>query len=135
MTDVPLPAPGLFAHELITNGGGIYLGCNSRSICEQAHTPGETSEEISEFYTAEQLRSYGDARVAAALKDLGDPASPSGSPSQAPPIPIAACLDPTVTPPCSAHPDAPHGFDRNSSHSLDRYVCDCEGRVPPKEMP
>lgn len=32
-------------------------------------------------------------------------------------------------PPCSEHPDAPHGFDRNRSHSLGRYVCDCEGWV------
>jgi hypothetical protein len=31
--------------------------------------------------------------------------------------------------PCSTHPDAPHGFDRTASHSLDRYVCDCEGWV------
>jgi len=28
--------------------------------------------------------------------------------------------------PCKTHPDAPHGFDRNSSLSLGRYVCDCE---------
>jgi predicted Fe-S protein YdhL (DUF1289 family) len=31
------------------------------------------------------------------------------------------------TPPCKTHPDAPHGFDRNASHSADRYVCECEG--------
>ena len=31
---------------------------------------------------------------------------------------------------CSDHPDAPHGFDRNGSHSMDRYVCDCEGWEP-----
>jgi len=28
--------------------------------------------------------------------------------------------------PCKTHPDAPHGFDRNASHSEDRYVCECE---------
>lgn len=28
--------------------------------------------------------------------------------------------------PCKTHPDAPHGFDRNMSHTLDRYVCECE---------
>ena len=28
--------------------------------------------------------------------------------------------------PCKTHPDAPHGFDRNASLSMDRYVCDCE---------
>ena len=32
---------------------------------------------------------------------------------------------------CSEHPDAPHGFNRNASHTADRYVCDCEGWVPP----
>lgn len=31
---------------------------------------------------------------------------------------------------CNSHPKAPHGFDRTSSHSLDRYVCDCEGWDP-----
>ena len=31
---------------------------------------------------------------------------------------------------CSKHPCAPHGFNRNSSHSEDRYVCDCEGWSP-----
>ena len=41
---------------------------------------------------------------------------------------------PEVTPevPCKTHPDAPHGFDRNASHSADRYVCECEGWEPPK---
>lgn len=34
-------------------------------------------------------------------------------------------------PPCSLHPDAPHGFDRNASHSAGRYVCECEGWVGP----
>lgn len=28
---------------------------------------------------------------------------------------------------CSTHPDATHGFERNASHSADRYVCECEG--------
>ena len=32
---------------------------------------------------------------------------------------------------CKDHPDAPHGFDRNASHSLDRYVCECEFWEPP----
>jgi hypothetical protein len=31
------------------------------------------------------------------------------------------------TPPCKTDPRAPHGFDRNASHSADRYVCECEG--------
>lgn len=33
-------------------------------------------------------------------------------------------------PPCCTHPDAPHGFNRDASHSIGRYVCDCEGWVP-----
>jgi hypothetical protein len=33
-------------------------------------------------------------------------------------------------PPCSTHPAAPHGFDRNASHGAGRYVCDCEGFKP-----
>ena len=32
--------------------------------------------------------------------------------------------------PCKTHPDAPHGFNRNASHSLDRYVCTCEHWEP-----
>lgn len=31
---------------------------------------------------------------------------------------------------CKTHPDAPHGFDRNSSLSLGRYVCECENWEP-----
>jgi isochorismate hydrolase len=33
---------------------------------------------------------------------------------------------------CKTHPDAPHGFDRNGSHSEDRYVCMCEHWEPPQ---
>ena len=29
--------------------------------------------------------------------------------------------------PCSNHPMAPHGFNRNASHNNDRYTCECEG--------
>lgn len=29
-------------------------------------------------------------------------------------------------PKCNPHPKAPHGFNRNASHSADRYVCECE---------
>jgi hypothetical protein len=32
--------------------------------------------------------------------------------------------------PCSTHPHAPHGFNRDASHSIGRYVCDCEGWTP-----
>ena len=27
---------------------------------------------------------------------------------------------------CKTHPDAPHGFLRNASHTEGRYVCECE---------
>ena len=39
----------------------------------------------------------------------------------------------TTEVPCKTHPDAPHGFDRNASHSADRYVCECEGWEPVDE--
>lgn len=32
--------------------------------------------------------------------------------------------------PCKTHPDAPHGFMRAESHSLGRYVCECEHWSP-----
>jgi hypothetical protein len=32
---------------------------------------------------------------------------------------------------CKDDPRAPHGFDRSSSHSEDRYVCECENWSPP----
>ena len=33
---------------------------------------------------------------------------------------------------CKTHPDAPHGFVRNASHTEDRYVCECEYWEEPK---
>ena len=38
-----------------------------------------------------------------------------------------ALKQPAQEPECSNHPDAPHGFCRNASHSAGRYVCECEG--------
>lgn len=32
---------------------------------------------------------------------------------------------------CSSHPCAQHDFRRNASLNEDRYVCECEGFVPP----
>ena len=34
---------------------------------------------------------------------------------------------------CSIHPDAPHGFCRDASHTANRYVCECEGWTPPPQ--
>lgn len=31
---------------------------------------------------------------------------------------------------CNPHPKAPHGFNRNASHSAHRYVCECESWEP-----
>lgn len=33
---------------------------------------------------------------------------------------------PEEEPECSKDPAAPHGFDRNASHTAGRYVCECE---------
>lgn len=33
---------------------------------------------------------------------------------------------PEEEPECSTDPAAPHGFDRNASHTAGRYVCECE---------
>lgn len=51
------PEPFLYAHELIQNGRGVWLGTSEKGICEQAHTPGETGEEVVTLYTADQVRS------------------------------------------------------------------------------
>jgi hypothetical protein len=37
------------------------------------------------------------------------------------------------TPTCKTHPKAPHGFLRNDSHNLGRYVCECEHWEEPEE--
>jgi hypothetical protein len=40
---------------------------------------------------------------------------------------LQACKEALETPECNPHPKAPHGFNRNASHSAGRYVCECEG--------
>ena len=42
---------------------------------------------------------------------------------------------PEQEPDCNPHPDAPHGFNRDASHNLGRYVCECEGWDPPEQEP
>jgi len=43
----------------------------------------------------------------------------------------AALAEPEQSEPvCNPHPKAPHGVDRNGSHSAGRYVCDCESWEP-----
>jgi len=43
---------------------------------------------------------------------------------------FSRCIETEGEVPCKTHPDAPHGFDRNASHTLDRYVCECEHWEP-----
>ena len=40
----------------------------------------------------------------------------------------------TTEKPCSDHPDAPHGFNRNGSHNAGHYVCECSGWTPPASI-
>lgn len=69
----PLPEANLYAHELLSNGGGIWLACASESIVRQAHDPGETGEEIRALFTAEQMREYVLADRRAALSSAPAP--------------------------------------------------------------
>ena len=55
MTDKQTPF-GYF-HQLLNHegkGNGVWLGAAERKVVEQAHTPGETSEEIVTLYTTPQ---------------------------------------------------------------------------------
>ena len=55
MTDKQTPF-GYF-HQLLNHegkGNGVWLGAAERKVVEQAHTPGETSEEIVALYTTPQ---------------------------------------------------------------------------------
>jgi len=38
--------PFIYVHELIENGGGIWLGCPSEDVVRQAYTEGETGKEV-----------------------------------------------------------------------------------------
>lgn len=42
----------------------------------------------------------------------------------------AELAKPDPEPVCSRHPDAPHGFDRNGSHTSGRHVCLCANWSP-----
>lgn len=72
-TDLPpLPEPTLHCHELLDHDNkqnGIWLGCKEKHVVEQAHTPGETGEEILTLYTADQLR---EAQRQAYAKGIAD---------------------------------------------------------------
>ena len=57
-----LPKPTLYASEIITKGGGIWMGCDDEDIVRRSHTPGETGTEVKAFYTEEQMLEYGSIR-------------------------------------------------------------------------
>lgn len=61
--------PSLYAHELLANGGGIWLACASEAILRRAHDDGETGEEIRALFTSEQLDAAQRAAYAEGRKD------------------------------------------------------------------
>lgn len=61
---IPLPEPTLYVHELLSNGGGIWLGCPEKDVVEKASDPGETGDVVLHMVTLEAARAYGDARAA-----------------------------------------------------------------------
>lgn len=52
---IDLGKPFIYAHELLKNPGGIWLGCDDKNIVEQAHIEGETGSVIVALYTEEQV--------------------------------------------------------------------------------
>ena len=68
-----LPEPDLYAHELLDNGGGVWLGVDEKGICEQAHVEGETGEEIRIYYTEAKVQAaYAAGLAALELKAAAD---------------------------------------------------------------
>lgn len=65
-----------YFHQLLNHegkGNGVWLGAAERKVVEQAHTPGETSEEIVALYTTPQpthaqAGAVTDAQVLAAVR-------------------------------------------------------------------
>lgn len=55
----PLPQAALFAHELLDHEEApiqVFLGCDDRRVCARGYVEGQTSKEITEFYTAQQMK-------------------------------------------------------------------------------
>ncbi len=78
-----------------------------------------------------QMTEYGKACYEAGLAENPEPEAVAHSPTWL--DIIDKYQRPTqlrAHPPCSRHPDAPHGFDRTASHNADRYVCVCESWAP-----
>ena len=75
-TPVGAGEPFGYFHQLLNHegkGNGVWLGAAERKVVEQAHTPGETSEEIVTLYTTPQPThaqavAVTDAQVLAAVR-------------------------------------------------------------------
>jgi len=104
---LPTPAlPPLPAHDLYVDAFGELNPTDGRTFV------------MGNFYTAEQMQDY--ARAALSSNQA---ATDKESLTVAP----VALGGEKGEPPCSEHPDAPHGYNRSASHNAGRYVCDCEG--------
>lgn len=42
--------PFIYAHQLISNNAGIWIGCNDEAAVRGSHTPGETGDEVIALY-------------------------------------------------------------------------------------
>lgn len=58
--------PTLFTHELLDHEGkpnGVMLGCADRTVVVRAYDEGHTSEQIREWYSAEQVAELAEQRA------------------------------------------------------------------------
>lgn len=65
------PKVFIYAHELLANGGGIWLGCKSESAIRAAHDEGETGDEVVALITLQSHREAM-AKFRAEVEHLGD---------------------------------------------------------------
>ena len=103
-----------------------YEGRRAKDILRQAIEQAEKQEPISSILTKWKTGMIcgQDAMVLLFRHYSSDPATPTAPAQPAP-----------GNTTCNPHPDAPHGFVRNASIAEDRYVCECEGWMPPAQRP
>ena len=97
----------------------VHARARLRQALEAALKPGEAQCKWPTCQTEEYQQKLGDDVVSELIG--------------APPAPTTVKDSLTIQEPepaCNPHPKAPHGFDRNGSHSADRYVCECEHWEP-----
>lgn len=122
---IDLGKPFIYAHELLKNPGGIWLGCDDKNIVEQAHIEGETGSVIVALYTEEQVleiikqQTEEQARELAALK-----AQPTG-------VVLSELLERETEKRCQLLLDSyDAGFIAGSG------MCQvCDAAMPPKDLP